>query len=53
MLYIVEPREDGVHYGIKKLNRDTGHYAWHSGHYKRRSEAERVCAGLNAATPGG
>jgi hypothetical protein len=52
-LHIVELREDGVHWGVKRCNRDTGHYTWVTGGYASRSEAEEICRIRNRVTPDG
>jgi len=53
-LHIVEQKEDGVHWGVKKCNRDTGHYAWITPKgYENREDAEWLAKRQNRVTPDG
>lgn len=54
-LHIVELREDGVHWGLLRVNRDTGHREWVSGckNYNRKEEAQEMARIRNRVTPDG
>lgn len=49
-MYIVCQCEDGVHWGIKRLNTDTGCYAWMPMNrgYETRAYAQMVCSMYNS-----